>query len=60
MVYVELFLYGIPFEYYEKYKIRKYGFHGINHSYIALEAAHIIKQPLEKLKIIKNSMVNGK
>lgn len=53
------FLYGIPFEYYEKYKIRKYGFHGINHSYIALEAAHIIKQPLEKLKIITCHLGNG-
>ena len=53
------YLYGIPFEYYEKYKIRKYGFHGINHSYIALEAAKMIKRPLEALKIITCHLGNG-
>lgn len=53
------FLYGIPIEYYEKYKIRKYGFHGINHSYVALEAAGLIKKPLEELKIITCHLGNG-
>lgn len=53
------FLYGIPFEYYEKYKIRKYGFHGINHSYIAFEAACLIGKPLEELKIITCHLGNG-
>jgi acetate kinase len=53
------FLYGLPIEYYEKYKIRKYGFHGINHTYVAREAAHLIKKPLEELKIITCHLGNG-
>lgn len=53
------FLYGIPFEYYEKYKIRKYGFHGINHSYVALEAARLLKKEIISLKIITCHLGNG-
>ncbi|HEV8051277.1 MAG TPA: acetate kinase, partial [Parachlamydiaceae bacterium] len=53
------FLYGIPMEYYEKYKIRKYGFHGINHSYVASEAARLLKKPLAELKIITCHLGNG-
>lgn len=53
------FLYGLPLEYYEKHKIRKYGFHGINHSYVAHEAAHLLKKPLEALKIITCHLGNG-
>lgn len=53
------FLYGLPIEFYEKYKIRKYGFHGINHSYVAHEAARLLKKPLEALKIITCHLGNG-
>lgn len=53
------FLYGIPIEYYEKYKIRKYGFHGINHSYVANEAARLLKKPIEELNIITCHLGNG-
>jgi acetate kinase len=53
------FLYGIPLEYYEKYKIRKYGFHGINHSYVAHEASRLLKKPLENLKMITCHLGNG-
>lgn len=53
------FLYAIPWEYYDKYKIRKYGFHGINHSYIANETANLIKKPLKDLKIITCHLGNG-
>lgn len=53
------FLYGLPIELYEKYKIRKYGFHGINHAYVASEAAHILKKEIEKLKIITCHLGNG-
>lgn len=53
------FLYGLPMEYYEKYKIRKYGFHGINHSYVAFEAARLLNKPLEELKIISCHLGNG-
>ncbi len=53
------FLYGLPIEYYEKYKIRKYGFHGINHAYVAQEAARLLKKGLEELKIITCHLGNG-
>lgn len=53
------FLYGIPIEYYENHKIRKYGFHGINHSYVVHEAARLLEKPLEELKIITCHLGNG-
>lgn len=53
------FLYGLPMEYYEKHKIRKYGFHGINHSYVALEAARFLKKRFEDLKIVTCHLGNG-
>lgn len=53
------FLYGLPIEYYEKHKIRKYGFHGINHSYVASEAARLLKKPLEELKIVTCHLGSG-
>lgn len=56
---VKSFLYGIPIEYYEKHKIRKYGFHGINHSYVSHEAARLLKKPPEELKIITCHLGNG-
>jgi acetate kinase len=53
------FLYGIPLEYYEKHKIRKYGFHGINHAYVGTEAAKLLNKPLEALKIITCHLGSG-
>lgn len=53
------FLYGLPIEYYEKYKIRKYGFHGINHFYVAHEAARLLKRRLDEMKIITCHLGNG-
>ncbi len=53
------FLYGLPAALYEKYKIRRYGFHGINHSYVANEAAKILAQPLDALKVITCHLGNG-
>ncbi len=53
------FLYALPIEYYEKYKIRKYGFHGINHSYVANEAARILTKPLNDLKVITCHLGSG-
>lgn len=53
------FLYGIPIEYYEKHKIRRYGFHGINHSHVAQEAASLLKRPLHELKLITCHLGNG-
>ncbi|MDK2823003.1 MAG: acetate kinase [Clostridia bacterium] len=53
------FLYGIPYEYYQKYKIRKYGFHGTSHKYVAQRAAAMLRTPLEKLKLITCHLGNG-
>ena len=55
----EAFLYAIPYEYYEKYGIRRYGFHGISHEYVARRAAEILGRPLEELKIITLHLGNG-
>ncbi|MGI6225828.1 MAG: acetate/propionate family kinase [Peptococcales bacterium] len=53
------YLYGIPYEYYEKYKVRKYGFHGTSHKYVAQRAAAMLNKPLEELKIITCHLGNG-
>ncbi len=53
------YIYGLPYEYYQKYKIRKYGFHGTSHEYVAREAARILKKPLDRLKIITCHLGNG-
>ena len=48
----EHYLYPIPYEYYEKYGIRKYGAHGTSHKYIANRIAELLGKPIEDLKII--------
>ncbi|HDK25911.1 MAG TPA: acetate kinase, partial [Candidatus Atribacteria bacterium] len=53
------YLYGIPYKFYQKYKIRRYGFHGTSHKYVAQRAAEILKKPLEELKIITCHLGNG-
>lgn len=53
------YLYGIPYEYYEKHKIRRYGFHGTSHSYVSCRAAQILGKKLEDLKIIVCHLGNG-
>jgi len=53
------FLYGIPYEYYKKYKIRRYGFHGTSHEFVAKRAAEIIGKDIESLKIIVCHLGNG-
>ncbi|MHB1651077.1 MAG: acetate/propionate family kinase [Desulfitobacteriaceae bacterium] len=53
------FLYGLPYEMYEKYKIRKYGFHGTSHKYVSQRAAVLLKKPLEELKLISCHLGNG-
>ncbi len=55
----ESYMYGIPYEYYEKYKIRKYGFHGTSHNYVAHKAAELCGKPIEELKIITCHLGNG-
>lgn len=53
------YLYSIPYHFYEDYKIRKYGFHGTSHRYVANRAAEMVGQPIEDLKIITCHLGNG-
>src|SRR3989338_1562627 len=53
------YFYAIPYKFYEKYKIRKYGFHGTSHRYVANEASRILKKRLEGLKVITCHLGNG-
>ena len=53
------FMYGIPYEYYEKYSIRKYGFHGTSHRYISLATAKKLGKKIEDLKIVTCHLGNG-
>jgi acetate kinase len=56
---VEAYLYAIPFEFYEKYRIRRYGFHGTSHAFVAEEAADFLKRPLAELHLITLHLGNG-
>lgn len=53
------FLYAIPYEMYEKYGIRKYGFHGTSHKYVAGRAAKMLGRPIEDLRLIICHLGNG-
>jgi len=53
------FLYGIPYELYKKYKIRRYGFHGTSHLYVSQKAAQMMKKDISELKIITAHLGNG-
>lgn len=53
------YLYAIPYELYEKYKIRKYGFHGTSHKYVSMRAAEMLHKPYDKIKIITCHLGNG-
>lgn len=55
----EAYMYALPYGLYEKYKIRKYGFHGTSHKYVAGEAAKMLGRPLEELKLITCHLGNG-
>lgn len=53
------YIYGLPYKYYEKHGIRKYGFHGTSHQYVSCEAAKLLKRPITQLKIITCHLGNG-
>ena len=55
----EAYLYGIPYSYYEKDKIRRYGFHGTSHSYVSKRAAQLLGEDITKLKLIVCHLGNG-
>ena len=55
----EAYLYGLPYEYYRNYKVRRYGFHGTSHSYVSKRAAEVLGKRYEDLKIIVCHLGNG-
>ncbi len=53
------YLYALPYELYEKYKIRRYGFHGTSHKYVAMKASELLGKSLEEMKIVTCHLGNG-
>lgn len=53
------YIYPIPYKYYEKYGVRKYGFHGTSHKYVANRVAEIMNKPIEDLKIVTCHLGQG-
>ncbi|MCQ2520326.1 MAG: acetate kinase [Lachnospiraceae bacterium] len=53
------FLYGVPYDYYEKFKVRRYGFHGTSHDFVSAEAAKFLGKDRKDLKIIVCHLGNG-
>lgn len=53
------FMYALPYEFYEKYKIRKYGFHGTSHKYVSLKACEVLGKDISSTKIISCHLGNG-
>lgn len=56
---MENFIYSLPFEFYEKYKIRRYGFHGTSHKYVSERAAEILGKDIKDLNIVTCHLGNG-
>ena len=55
----DAYLYAIPYEYYEKHAIRRYGFHGTSHLYVSDRAAKMVGKPIDKLKMVTCHLGNG-
>lgn len=55
----EAYIYALPYEWYERHKIRRYGFHGTSHYYVSRRVAELIGKPVEELKIISCHLGNG-
>lgn len=55
----EVYLYAIPYMFYEKHRIRRYGFHGTSHRFVSKRAAELLSKPYDKLKIITVHLGNG-
>ncbi len=53
------YLYGLPYEVYEKHRIRRYGFHGTSHQYVSRRAAEVLGRPMEELNLITCHLGNG-
>ena len=55
----EAYMYGLPYEYYEQYKVRRYGFHGTSHSFVSKRTADIMNKTYEEVKTIVCHLGNG-
>lgn len=55
----ERYIFPIPYEYYEKYKVRRYGFHGTSHSYVSKKAAEVMEKAYDEVKTIVCHLGNG-
>lgn len=55
----EAFIYALPYEFYEKHRVRKYGFHGTSHAYVSRKAADFLDKPLNELNMITIHLGNG-
>ena len=55
----EAYMYGLPYEYYEKYKVRRYGFHGTSHSFVSKRLAELIGRDIKDTKLIVCHLGNG-
>ncbi|MDR1205393.1 MAG: acetate kinase [Peptococcaceae bacterium] len=55
----EAYIYALPYEYYEKYKVRRYGFHGTSHLYVSQRAAALLGKPAQDVKVITCHLGNG-
>lgn len=53
------YMYGLPYEYYDKYKVRRYGFHGTSHSFVSKRAAELVEKPYDQVKTIVCHLGNG-
>ncbi len=53
------YLYGVPYEYYERLGVRRYGFHGTSHFYVSLKTAEFLKRPYNELEIVSCHLGNG-
>lgn len=53
------FMYSLPYDYYENYAVRRYGFHGTSHKYVSQRAAEMMDRPIEDLKLISCHVGNG-
>ncbi|POZ91221.1 acetate kinase, partial [Petrotoga sp. SL27] len=53
------YMYGLPYELYQKYKIRRYGFHGTSHRYVSQKASEILRKDIKELKMITAHLGNG-
>ncbi len=53
------YLYGVPMEYYERLRVRRYGFHGTSHRYVSQRAAVILGRPIEELRLVTCHLGNG-